>query len=247
MKGRMELRPRRNDNLRCSWCHELVPAANASFVRDKSNSTSFASLAVHPECFSEIQGDEDLAQRFVLAPLAYGFGTELELASVPALHCEALRELGAEEGPENLNLQDSRARRLIFARGGRVHGVVLGPTQIAARGRFAMENPGRRFVSVYEPLAIVGDDVCLRLCLDDALGLRIEKGLVFSGGRMLREGVYHSSASYSRGLVTLRVSGLVSVVYGEGDFVDVNGEITLSKPPSNLAPENFPKHRPAPR
>lgn len=239
----MELRPRQNETLRCGFCHDALPAEDALFATDADHGHRFATLAMHRECFGEANAG---SQRFAEAPLAYGVARALDeqLLAFPPAGFEVLLELGAElatgRGGRPITLDQDSPGLLAVAGLVRLRGVVLRPIRLASRGGLKMENDDGRFVNVYEPMTISSDEAKLRLCLHDSLGLKITRGLAFSGGRQLREGSYHSSVGLSRGLVTLDITGVASVVYNRGDFVDVEGGITMSRPPSTLPRELHP-------
>lgn len=227
----MQLRPRQNERLKCAYCLETVIASAAEFLKESGASSDFASLAVHRDCAAEMVG-----KRFMVAPLAFGLAQRPVVRSLEALDVDDLMGEGAEHIHKSRfilsNTQVNRDNdKFTFSRAEvTLEGEVLRPMQLASESKLS----SHEFINVYEAFAIYAADSRLRLCLHDSLGLKIERGLVFSGGRMLSEGVYHSSARMSESLVTLDVGGLVSVVYAQGDFVDVEGGITMSRAPSHL-------------
>lgn len=238
----MELRPRKNEVLRCGYCLEDVTASDAIYLKERGSESRFATLAVHGDCNDELKREHP---RFVKAPLAYGLAkNEQAIHSLPVLTMEDMESMDVPLQKGVIELDEYSPDRLAFRANGQCRGVVLNPMQITAKQRLIMVNQDNTFINVYESLAIKASDAKLRLCLHDSLGLKIVRALVFSGGRQLKPGSYHSSSRMSQGLVTLDCGGVVSVVYDQGDFVDVEGGITLSKPPSNL-PKHMQPHMPS--
>lgn len=242
MKKAMQLRPRMNEQLKCAFCLEAVLATEAEFLKELGAASEFASLAVHKECSSEMVG-----KRFIIAPLAFGLADQsAQVRTLEALDVEDLMSEGAIQLTKNRFVLSNRqmnrgqGKFVMLREKVELEGAVLQPMQLATDGKLTSHD----FLNVYEPLAIHASDSRLRLCLHDSLGLKIERGLVFSGGKMLGEGVYHSSARMSESLVTLSVGGLVSVVYDRGDFIDVDGGITMSRAPAHLPRPNMGPMRP---
>lgn len=237
MKKTMQLRPRMNEQLKCAYCLETVSASAAEYLKEIGSSSDFASLAVHKECAAEM-----LSKRFVIAPLAYGIAERAATTgTLEALGTEDLMSEGAIQLTKNRfvlsNPQMNRGhdKFVMMRQEVELEGEVLQPMQIATDGKLT----SHYFLNVYESLGIHAADSRLRLCLHDSVGLKIERGLVFSGGKMLSEGVYHSSVRMSESLVTLSVGGLVSVVYERGDFMDVEGGMTMSRAPAHLPRPNM--------
>ncbi|MDF1661463.1 MAG: hypothetical protein P1V97_06805 [Planctomycetota bacterium] len=232
MRKAMQLRPRMNEQLKCAYCLEAVTATVAEYLKEIGSPSKFASLAVHKECAAEMIG-----KRFIIAPLAYGIAERVTtVMSLEALDAEDLMSEGAIQLTKNRfvlsnpQMNPEHNKFVMLRQEVELEGELLQPMQIAAEGKLT----SHYFLNVYESLAIHAGDSRLRLCLHDSVGLKIERGLVFSGGRMLSEGVYHSSVRMSESLVTLSVGGLVSIVYERGDFMDVEGGMTMSRAPAHL-------------